>query len=422
MDRVIIEGGYKLKGEIIISGAKNAALPILFATLLTDRRCVLDNVPDLRDIDAAVSILKFFGKDVEKKGNRVMVSNRGIPVGSLTAPYDLIKKMRASFLSAGPMLSRYGRIKVSLPGGCAIGVRPVDIHLDGFERLGAKVSLEGGYIDITAKHLKGADIYLRYPSVGATENLILACALSHGVSCIHNAAREPEIDDLIRFLNALGADIERTGPKTIRIRGVKYLNGIDSYSIIPDRIETGTYLIAAAVTEGKLTLLKCNPEHLLTVTGALRKAGLGLKITPDSIDVRYTGRINPVDITTAPYPGFPTDLQAQWMVLMSKASGSSVIREKVFENRFLHVAELVRLGAKLIVNGRNVYVTGGGRLTGATVMVSDLRAGAALLLAGLRAKGGTTVTRVYHLDRGYENYVDKLSGAGAHIKRIKGDL
>ncbi|MFN3966509.1 MAG: UDP-N-acetylglucosamine 1-carboxyvinyltransferase [Endomicrobiia bacterium] len=419
MDKIIIHGGKKLKGTVEISGSKNASLPILFATLLTDSKCSIQNVPLLKDIETAIELLKFFGKKVGFHDSKIIVSQNkkiNIPV---EAPYELIKKMRASFLVAGPLLARYGKVKVALPGGCAIGVRPVDIHLKGFSKLGAKIKLSEGYVYIYAKKLKPAIFTLPYPSVGATENLLLASVLTEGKTVLKNVAREPEIVDLANFLISLGAKIKGAGTKTIEIQGVSQLNGVKNYTVIPDRIEAGTFLIAGAITKGDIIVKNCIPEHLEILISKLKESGQRIIIKNNSIRIISEGRIKPVSIVTKPYPGFPTDLQAQWMAFMSQADGESTIKESVFENRFLHAAELQRLGAILKIKDDTVYVSGNSELSGAPVMVSDLRAGAALVLAGLAAKGITTVTHIYHLDRGYENLEKKLKKLGARIKRVE---
>jgi UDP-N-acetylglucosamine 1-carboxyvinyltransferase len=416
MDKIIVNGGKKLQGSVKVSGAKNAALPILFATMLTDGDCIIENVPRLVDINTALSLLDYFGKKTVRKGASVEISARGAEVRP-EAPYELVKRMRASFLVASSLLARFGRARISLPGGCAIGVRPVDIHLKGFEKLGAGISIKKGYVELSAGKLKGADIALRYPSVGATENLMIAAALADGTTVIGNAAREPEIVDLAGFLNSMNARISGAGTNEIKITGVKSLLGCPRHRVIPDRIETGTYLIAGAITRGEVEVTSCEPRHVGALIAALKEAGLGLTVGRRSIGIKYCGKIKPANITTKPYPGFPTDLQAQWMALMSISEGKSVIRETVFENRFMHVGELQRLGADLEIKSDKVIVRGG-KLTGAPIMVSDLRAGASLVLAALAAAGTTTIERVYHIDRGYERIEEKLSALGADIKRV----
>jgi UDP-N-acetylglucosamine 1-carboxyvinyltransferase len=416
LDKIIIDGGRKLSGCIDISGSKNAALPILIATLLTDDKCMLHNVPNLQDINTCISIIEHFGKKTYKTGHSIeIVSSGKVP---LIGPYELIKKMRASFLITGPLLARYGKIKAALPGGCAIGVRPVNIHLDGFIKLGAQAELNGGYVTLSAKKMSAAHVNLSFPSVGATENLIMCAALVDGETVISNAAREPEITDLADFLNKLGGDVTGAGTSVITVKGTKKLHGAE-HSVIPDRIEAGTYLIAGAITKSNITINKCVPEHIRVIIENLEKAGCKISCTADSVCLRQTARIKPVSIVTEPYPGFPTDLQAQWMVLMCLSAGSSVIKETVFENRFMHVGELQRLGANLEIKDDFVVVTGGSRLSGAPVMVSDLRAGAALVLAGLAAKGKTVITHIYHLDRGYENLEHKLEKLNAKIRRVR---
>ncbi len=422
MDKIVIQGGQRLKGSVEISGSKNASLPILFATLLTDSECSIQNVPSLKDIQTCIELLKFFGKNVTFKDSKItVIRNKEIEV-PVKAPYELIKRMRASFLVTGPLLARYGKIKVALPGGCAIGVRPVDIHLKGFSQFGTKISLSGGDVYLYSKKLKPAIFTLPYPSVGATENLMLASVLIEGKTILKNVAREPEIVDLANFLISMGAKIKGAGGETIEIHGVCKLNGVKNYSVIPDRIEAGTFLIACAITKGDITVKNCIPEHLKILISKLKKSGQKIIIKNNSIRIVSTGRIKPVSIVTKPYPGFPTDLQAQWMALMSIADGKSTIKESVFENRFLHVAELQRLGANLKTKDDTVYIFGKSQLSGAPVMVSDLRAGAALVLAGLAAKGTTTVTHIYHLDRGYEHLEKKLKKLGAKIKRVKDTL
>ncbi|MEW6041046.1 MAG: UDP-N-acetylglucosamine 1-carboxyvinyltransferase [Elusimicrobiota bacterium] len=418
MDKIIINGGKKLYGKVKISGAKNAALPILFATMLTDEECTIENVPHLVDIKTACALLEFFGKKIKIEGDKISIHTIKIP-HKPEAPYELVKKMRASFLIAGALLSRFGYARISMPGGCAIGVRPVDIHLYGLKKLGAKISIDGGYLTLRTKRLKGTVINLSYPSVGATENLLIAATLSYGKTIIKGAAREPEIADLSNFLNSIGANIKGIGTKNLTVTGVKKLNACPSYKIIPDRIETGTFLIAGAITKGVLEIQNCNPGHISLLINLLKEAGFSIRNNKTSIKIKYKGRkIKAVSITTAPYPGFPTDLQAQWMALMTTANGESVIRETVFENRFMHVGEFQRLGAELKIKGDTVIIRGA-HLTGAPIMVSDLRAGASLILAGLVADGITTIERVYHIDRGYENIEAKLFLLGADIRRIK---
>lgn len=415
MDKLVIEGGRTLKGTVAVSGSKNAALPILLATLLTDEACVIERVPDLRDIRTTAALLEFLGKRVVRRGDAVEVQARRRL--RLDAPYDLVKQMRASVLVAGPLLARFHRVRVPLPGGCAIGMRPIDLHLSGFERLGGAVSQRGGVVGVRARGpLRGARITFRFPSVGATENVLMAAVLAQGTTVIENAAHEPEIADLAAFLRKMGAKIEGAGTHTIRVKGVRRLAGA-VHAVIPDRIEAGTYLIACAAAGGALRLTGAEPAHLSALLAHLKKAGCRLRVEGADIEIRAPRRPAAVDVATRPYPGFPTDLQAPWMALMAVARGDSNIQEKIFEKRFLHAAELARMGAHLLVEDRRVLVKGG-RLSGAPVMASDLRAGAALMVAGLAAPGRTVIERVYHIDRGYERVEEKLRALGARIERV----
>lgn len=417
MDKIIINGGKKLKGKVKISGSKNSALPILFATLLTDEPVIIKNVPTLADVETTIEFLNFIGKKTIKKGSTVKAykSNKYKHI----APYDLVRKMRASVLIMGPLLARLGQVDVSLPGGCAIGARPIDIHLDSFKKLGAEIEVEGGYVKTHCKDgLNGANIILKFPSVGATENILLAAVLAKGKTKIINAAKEPEIVDLANVLNKMGAEVKGAGTKIITIKGVEKLRGF-THSVIPDRIEAATYIIASAITKGDILLENADPSHLKAVTNKLKKSGMQIKETKNTIRARWVKDLKPVSISTAVYPGFPTDVQAQWMALMSLLQGKTHIKENVFENRFLHVAELQRFGANLSVHGQSVYVKGSKKFSGAPVMVSDLRAGAALVLAGLAAEGKSIISRIYHLDRGYELLEKKLKNLGANIKRVK---
>lgn len=417
MDKIVIYGGKKLNGEVKISGAKNSALPILFATLLTDDKCKIKNVPVLADIRTTVDFLNFIGKKTTRKGN-IVSCDKSSKLNHI-APYDLVRKMRASVLVMGPLLARLGKVDVSLPGGCSIGARPIDIHLDAFKKMGATIELKEGYIKIFNKgRLTGTDIEFRFASVGATENVLLASVLAKGTTRIINAAKEPEIQDLADVLVKMGAKISGAGTRIITIEGVEKLHGFE-HNVIPDRIEAATYMIAALMTKGEIKLTKVNPKHLELVIEKLNEAGADIKIKDDSIAVKWKKEIKPINIKTEVYPGFPTDIQAQWMTLMSLAKGNSIIEETVFENRFLHVCELQRLGANLRIDGRQVSIHGVKELSGAPVMVSDLRAGAALVLAGLCAKGKTEISRIYHLDRGYEALEKKFRKLGANIKRIK---
>jgi UDP-N-acetylglucosamine 1-carboxyvinyltransferase len=418
MDKIVIFGGKKLRGEIVVSGSKNSALPILFATLLTDDAATITNVPSLADIDTAIAFLNFIGKKTIKKENTVKTYSSYEYKYKHIAPYDLVRKMRASILIMGPLLARLKRVEVSLPGGCAIGARPVDIHLDAFKQLGAKISVESGYVKTSAKDgLKGAAIIFRFPSVGATENILLTAVLAKGKTTIVNAAREPEIEDLANVLNKMGAKVTGAGTKNIEIDGVDKLHGF-THEVIPDRIEAATYIIAAAITRGGVLLKKVIPQHLKSVNDKLKKCGLYIEETKDTISAKWVKNLKPQNVKTEVYPGFPTDVQAQWMSLMCLLNGESCIEENVFENRFLHVAELRRFGADIAINGKIVNIKGVRKLSGAPVMVSDLRAGAALVLAGLAANGKTIVSRIYHLNRGYDMLEKKLKTLGADIRRI----
>lgn len=414
MDQFDIVGGKRLQGRVLISGSKNAALPCLFATLLTDEPCTLDEIPDLADINTALKLLVTLGKRVEKKGTTVKISKGRALTGK--APYDLVRRMRASVLVMGPLLARRKMARVSMPGGCAIGARPVNYHLDGFQRMGVQIKIEEGYVDSKTKGLKGNLIPMPYPSVGATENLMMAAVLAKGKTIIQNAAREPEIVDLGRMLIEMGASIQGLETSEITIQGVPSLHGTH-HRVIPDRIEAGTFLIAAAITKGDITLRNVDLSHLTQVVNGLRASGLSIEERGDVVQAKWVKKLKPVNIETDVYPGFPTDMQAQWIALMSLTRGQTLIKETVFENRFLHVQELLRFGADIQLSGRDAYVKGVDHLSGCESMVSDLRAGAALVLAGLAARGKTTVLRVYHLDRGYESMEKKLRALGARIKR-----
>jgi UDP-N-acetylglucosamine 1-carboxyvinyltransferase len=421
VDKIIIEGGRRLQGDIAVSGSKNSALPILISALLTAEPCTYQGIPHLADIRTTLRLVAGLGVAVDReKWNRGAedVKMTAGAVTSFEAPYDLVKTMRASFLVLGPLLARFGHARVSTPGGCAIGARPVNLHLKGMEALGAKIEQSHGYIEATAKRLQGAKIYFDLPSVGATENLMMAAALADGVTILENAAKEPEIDDLARALNKMGASIEGAGTDIIRVEGVKELHGL-THRVIPDRIETASFVIAGALMGGEIRVTGACPEHLDAFLIKLREAGVELVTGPDSITVRGGRTIKSVDVTTLPYPGFATDLQAQMMVLMCVADGVSVITETIFENRFMHAQELDRMGADIRLEGNRAIVRGVRELSGAPVMASDLRASVALVLAGLVANGKTEVSRVYHLDRGYERIEQKLSQLGAHIERVK---
>ncbi|WP_420349084.1 UDP-N-acetylglucosamine 1-carboxyvinyltransferase [Pelagibius sp.] len=424
MDQIVIEGGRPLRGEIRISGAKNAALPLMAASLLTEETLSLSNVPHLADISTMARLLGQHGVALHMNGGAENGSNGGVlelkagTIGSVVAPYDLVRKMRASVLVLGPLLARIGEAKVSLPGGCAIGTRPVDLHLKGLELLGAEIALEEGYIHASAPAgLTGAAVVFPKISVGATENLLMAACLAKGETQLVNAAREPEVVDLGECLIKMGAEIEGLGSDRITVRGVERLHGA-SHKVVADRIETGTYAMAAAITDGELDLIGGRADHLAAVIEILSEAGVSVQETNRGLKVsRANGRVIGVDVMTEPYPGFPTDLQAQTMALMSTADGASMITESIFENRFMHVPELSRMGANVNVHGASAMVRGRERLTGAEVMATDLRASVSLVLAGLAAEGETVLNRVYHLDRGYERLEQKLAACGAAISR-----
>jgi len=416
MDKIQIRGGRRLKGEVTVEGAKNASLPILLAALLTPEPCTFRNVPRVVDVHTTLRLLADLGARVED-GDGV-VSIQAERLARLEAQYELVKTMRASFLSLGPLLARFGRARVSTPGGCAIGSRPVDLHLDGLQRMGARVRIVHGYVEAEAEQLNGARICLDFPSVGATEHLMMVATLADGTTTIEQAAREPEVVDLARALNAMGAKITGAGEDAITIEGVPKLHGVD-FTIIPDRIEAGTFMMAAAVTGGDVYVRGARAEHLHALVLKLREAGIDVKEDADGIRVTGNGRLRSVDVKTMPYPGFPTDLQAQMMAALSLADGRSVISETIFENRFMHVLELNRMGADVKVEGNSAFVRGVATLSGAPVMATDLRASVCLVLAGLAAEGVTEVSRVYHLDRGYVRIEEKLSALGADIRRVK---
>lgn len=421
MDKIVITGGQRLKGEVDVSGAKNSALPIMAATLLTGEECIIENVPGLRDIYTMVRILRSLGGRVifSEKENRLTISNKNLV--SCEAPYDMVRTMRASVCVLGPLIGRCGKAKVSMPGGCIIGNRPIDLHLYGLKCLGADIKIEHGYVAANARRLKGREIYLGGAfgsSVLATANVMMAAALARGETIIENAACEPEVCDLGHFLNKMGADISGIGSHVISIKGVKKLHGA-RYRIIPDRIEAGTFIIAGAITKGEVKIKGALPEHLMAVIDKVKQAGSRIEVKGHDIFVRGGKKVMPVDITTLPYPGFPTDLQAQMMSLLTLTQGISVITEKIYQDRFMHVAELTRMGSDIHVEKSSAIVKGVKRLSGAPVMASDLRASAALILAGLVADGTTEVRRVYHLDRGYDRLETKLSRLGAHIRREK---
>jgi UDP-N-acetylglucosamine 1-carboxyvinyltransferase len=420
MDRIRIRGGRKLSGEIVIGGAKNAALPLMAAALLTEERLVLSNVPRLADIETMTALLSQHGLAIEPVGNDGRTLSLGGAITSTEAPYDIVRKMRASVLVLGPMLARVGEARVSLPGGCSIGTRPIDLHLKGLEQLGATFDLDGGYIDgRVSGRLRGATIVFPFVSVGATEQLLMAASLADGQTTLANAAREPEITDLAECLVRMGARITGIGTDKLVIEGVEHLHGA-SHRIIPDRIETGSYACAAAISGGSVFLRDARLEHLGATVRTLREAGVEILEQPDGLMVKRLNGLHGADAMTEPYPGFPTDMQAQFMALMSVAEGASMVTETIFENRFMHVPELNRMGARINVHGASAIVRGVPSLRGAPVMATDLRASLSLILAGLGAKGETVVNRVYHLDRGYEAVERKLAGCGADIERIGG--
>ncbi|HSB43754.1 MAG TPA: UDP-N-acetylglucosamine 1-carboxyvinyltransferase [Nitrospira sp.] len=418
MDKIIISGGIPLHGEVRVSGAKNSALPILASTILGGGECVITNVPRVVDVVTMGKLLGMLGVTVEHEGNRAVI--KADVIKSTQAPYELVKTMRASVLVLGPLVARWGEATVSLPGGCAIGSRPVNLHLAGLAKLGAEVSIEHGYIRARAKRLTGARIYCDTPTVTGTENLMMAASLALGTTVIENAAKEPEIVDLADFLSKRGARIAGAGTDVITIEGVRELRGSD-HEVIPDRIEAGTHLVAGAITKGCVAVNRCRPDHLDPLLNKLQEAGAEVQVEKERIrlDASKVARLKGVDVRTLPYPGFPTDMQAQMVALMSVAEGTSVVTETVFESRFMHVEELCRMGADIRVEGNRLVITGRDRLTGAPVMASDLRASAGLVLAGLAAEGTTEVLRVYHLDRGYERIEEKLRALGAVIERRK---
>lgn len=420
MDKLLILKSPPLKGSVTISGAKNAALPLLISSLLADSTCSFQNVPALKDISTTLLLLKDFGAKVNKVDkNHVEID--ASKLDSITASYELVRTMRASILVLGPLLAKYGKANVSLPGGCAIGARPVNLHLSGLEKMGAKIEVEEGYIRAEVDgRLKGARIFMDIVSVGATENLMMAASLADGETILENAAREPEIVDLANCLNSMGAKVSGAGSDKIKIVGVKSLHGCN-YSVLPDRIETGTFLVAAAVSGGSVRCEKAAPSTLDAVISKLEQAGATISLGEDWIELDMKGKTaKAVSIKTLPHPGFPTDMQAQFMTLNAVSEGAGVITETIFENRFMHVPELQRMGAEIELEGNRALSKGSSQLKGAQVMATDLRASASLVIAGLVAEGETTVDRIYHLDRGYEAIEDKLSALGANIKRIKG--
>ncbi len=416
MEKIIIHGGRRLTGSVQVSGAKNSALPLLFATLLAPGVHRLDNVPSLRDIGTTERLLMAFGAQIERQDNQCRVNATDIQ--SVEAPYDLVRTMRASVLALGPLLTRLGHARVSLPGGCAIGARPINLHLKGLEAMGARIELDHGYVEARAKRLKGAHIYLDVPTVGGTENLMMAAVLAKGTTVLENAACEPEIVDLAEALSGMGAVIQGAGSDRIIIDGVDELRPMD-FSVMPDRIEAGTFMVAAALTRGNVLVDGARAEHLEALICKLREAGVEVTAEANGLRVKGPRRLTPVDIKTSPHPGFPTDMQAQFMALMVLADGTSMISENVFENRFMHVCELQRMGADISIEGGRATVKGVKGLLGAPVMATDLRASACLVLAGLAADNTTEVRRIYHLDRGYERIEEKFCQLGARIERVR---
>ena len=417
MDNFIIRGGRPLSGQAVISGSKNAALPILAATLLTREKCEIKNVPELMDIKSTFELLNYLGKNCFY-GYGNFVAEEHSPL-KYHAPYDLVRKMRASVLVAGPLLARFKKTRFSMPGGCSIGMRPIDIHLEGFKKLGAAVSYEKGDVILTAKKLKAGRVKFRFPSVGATENLMMCAALIEGTTVLENCAREPEIEDLAAALNKMGAKVEGAGSPTIKITGAARLKGM-KHTVMPDRVETGTFMLLCAAAGGRVRLLNTAPKTLTALIKAMQKAGVRINCFKDSMEViAPQGRPRPVSVVTRPHPGFPTDLQAPWMVFMAKANGTSEVQEHIFENRFMHAPELIRMGADITVADRKAVVRGVPQLLGAPVMCSDIRAGAAMVVAAAAAKGKSVIRRIYHIDRGYEKLEHKLKDLGVDASRVK---
>jgi UDP-N-acetylglucosamine 1-carboxyvinyltransferase len=418
MDKIVINGGEKLRGEVRVSGAKNAALPILCSSLLATGRSIYRNVPALGDVHTMKKLLGGLGAEVDGKSITAVDTSH---INNFEAPYELVKTMRASALVLGPLVGRYGQARVSLPGGCAIGARPIDQHLKGLATMGARIELENGMVTAKAKRLRGATVVMDVVTVTGTENLMMAAALAKGRTTLENSACEPEVEELARVLNKMGAKISGAGTSCITIDGVDELQPLD-HAIIADRIEAGTLMVAAAITRGNVLIKDCLPEHLDAVIAKLRAAGVEIAVEPGGVRVRGRADVQATDIATRPYPGFPTDMQAQFMVMMCLAKGQSVLSENIFENRYMHVPELCRMGADIMIEGRTAIVRGPAKLKGAKVMATDLRASACLVLAGLVAEGTTEVLRVYHLDRGYERLEKKLRGLGADIRRARGSL
>ncbi len=418
MPRIRVRKSGPLRGTINIDGAKNAVLPIIAATLLANDICVLKSVPNLRDVHVISDLLRHLGAKVEYKDNILTVDSTGI--STYEAPYDLVKKMRASFLVMGPLLARFNHTKISMPGGCAIGTRPIDLHLKGFKALGSKVNIDHGFVEAKTEKLLGDKLYLDFPSVGATQNIMMAAVLADGVTTIENAAEEPEIVDLANFLNEMGGSVRGAGTNTIKIKGVKKLHGA-THTIIPDRIEASTYMVAAAMTKGDVTLNNVILDHLKPVIAKLTEAGATIYESDEENSIRVVGpeKIRPIDVKTLPHPGFPTDVQAQFMAMLTVADGTGVVIETVFENRFMHVTEFNRMGANIKIDGRSAVVNGVDSLVGADVTATDLRAGAALILCGLIAEGTTNINEIYHIQRGYVDIDKKLRALGGEVEIVE---
>ncbi|WAW14687.1 UDP-N-acetylglucosamine 1-carboxyvinyltransferase [Peptostreptococcus equinus] len=416
MPRIRVRKSAPLNGTVKIDGAKNAVLPIIAATLLVDGKCVLNSVPNLRDVHVISDLIRHLGAEVEYKDGTLIVDSSNIK--TCEAPYELVKKMRASFLVMGPLLARFNHTKISMPGGCAIGTRPIDLHLKGFKALGAEINMDHGFVEAKAENLIGNKLYLDFPSVGATQNIMMTAVLADGITIIENAAEEPEIVDLANFLNEMGASIRGAGTNTIKIKGVKKLHGAE-HTIIPDRIEAATYMVAAAMTKGDITLENVILDHLKPVIAKLREAGA--KVEEDENSVRVVGPeiIKPIDVKTLPHPGFPTDVQAQFMAMLTVAEGTGVVIETVFENRFMHVTEFNRMGANIKIDGRSAVVNGVDQLVGADVRATDLRAGAALILCGLIAEGVTNIGEIYHIQRGYVDIDKKFRSLGGDVEIVE---
>ena len=416
MAKIIVKKSNPLKGSVKIDGAKNAVLPIIAATLLAKGKSVIKEVPNLRDVHVISDLLRHLGAEVEYEGKTLTVDATNIT--TCEAPYELVRKMRASFLVMGPLLSRFNHTKISMPGGCAIGTRPIDLHLKGFKCLGADVEIDHGFVEARTEKLKGAKLYLDFPSVGATENIMMAACLAEGTTIIENAAEEPEIVDLANFLNEMGADVKGAGTNTIRIKGVKELRGAE-HTVIPDRIEAATYMVAAAMTKGDIVIENVLMEHLKPVTAKLKEAGCKIIELENAVRVIGPETLKPIDIKTLPHPGFPTDVQAQFMAMLTVAKGTGVVIETVFENRYMHVAEFNRMGANIKIEGRTAVVKGVDQLYGAKVNATDLRAGAALILCGLIAEGDTEIGEIYHIQRGYVDIDKKITALGGNIEIVE---